>query len=106
MVVDFDWLKRKVYIGVDLSQTTDNTAVSMVAYDWDSNEYICKAWAFLPEDNAANKTKIEKVDYFMMRDNGYAFFCGDRVINYRFIEDFVIGLEEEYGVQIQGIGYD
>ena len=34
------------------------------------------------------------------------FFCGDRVIDYGFIENFVLDLEKNYGVIIKGIGYD
>ncbi|PHA62870.1 terminase large subunit [Bacillus wiedmannii] len=103
---EFDWTGREVYVGVDLSQTTDNTAISMVTYDRYEDQYIAQAWAFIPEDNAANKTKIERVDYFMMRDNGYAYFCGDKVISHRYVEDFVLNLEEKFGVKIRGIGYD
>lgn len=103
---DYDWTGREVYVGVDLSQTTDNTAISMVTYDAELDEYVAKSWAFIPEDNAANKSKIERVDYFIMRDNGYAFFCGDKVINHRFVEDFVMSLEKKYGCVIRGIGYD
>lgn len=106
MIEDYDWTGREVYVGVDLSQTTDNTAVSMVTYDTIKDEYVTKAWAFLPEDNVDNKSKTEKVDYRTMRDNGYAFFCGDRVISYSFVEDFVLNLENKYGVSIKGIGYD
>ena len=32
--------------------------------------------------------------------------CGDRVIDYGVVEDFILSLEERYGVQIQAIGYD
>ena len=32
-----------------------------------------KSWAFLPEDGVENKSKTEKVDYNMMKENGYAF---------------------------------
>lgn len=102
----YDWNGKEVYVGVDLSQTTDNTAISMVTYDIEKDEYVAASWAFIPEDNAANKSKIERVDYFIMRDNGYAFFCGDKVISHRFVEDFVLSLEEKYGVKIRGIGYD
>ena len=105
-VDDYNWEGREVYVGVDLSQTTDNTSISMVTFDVDKNEYVAMSWAFIPEDNAANKSKIEHVDYYMMRDNGYCFFCGDRVISYKFVEEFLIDLENKYGVKIKGIGYD
>lgn len=103
---EFDWTGREVYVGVDLSQTTDNTAIAMVTYDPYEDQYIAQSWAFIPEDNAANKSKVERVDYFMMRDNGYAYFCGDKVISHRYVEDFVLNLEEKFGVKIRGIGYD
>lgn len=103
---EYDWAGREVYVGVDLSQTTDNTAISMVTYDPHEDQYVAQAWAFLPEDRATEKSKVERVDYFMMRDNGYAYFCGDRVISHRYVEDFVLNLEEKYGVKIRGIGYD
>ena len=32
--------------------------------------------------------------------------CGDRVIDYSVVENFILSLEETYGVQIQAIGYD
>lgn len=105
-IPEYNWRGREVYVGVDLSQTTDNTAISMVTYDVEKDEYITASWAFLPEDNVANKSKVEKVDYRLMRENGYCFFCGDKVISHRFVEDFVLDLENKFGVIVKGIGYD
>jgi phage terminase large subunit-like protein len=102
----YDWKDREVYVGVDLSQTTDNTSVSMVAYDIEKKEFVAKSWAFVPEDNVETKSKVEHLDYYIMKDNGYCFFCGDKVISYTYVEDFVKNLESEYGVKIKGIGYD
>lgn len=106
MIKEYDWSGRDVFVGVDLSQTTDNTAVSMVTYDFEKDEYVTQSWAFLPEDNVDNKSKIEKIDYRTMKENGYCFFCGDRVISHRFVEDFVMSLQDKYGVNVKGIGYD
>lgn len=106
MIEKYDWTGRNVFVGVDLSQTTDNTAVSMVTFDHELNEYVTKAWAFIPADTVEEKSKIERIDYKIMRDNGYVFFCGDRVISHRFVEDFVLDLELKYGVKLLGIGYD
>lgn len=102
----YDWYGKNVYIGVDLAQSGDNTAVSMVHYDFRLDKFIIKSWAFIPSENVEQKSKIEKIDYRMMIENGYAFACGDRIISYRFVEDFVLNLEREYGVKILGIGYD
>lgn len=103
---DYDWTGREVYIGVDLSQTTDNTAIGMVTYDVDLDEYVAMSWAFIPEDSIELKSKVEKIDYFLMKEHGYVYSCGDRVISHRFVEDFVLNLENKYGVIIKGIGYD
>lgn len=102
----YDWRGREVYIGVDLSQTTDNTAVSMSTYDIESEKIISKSWVFYPADNQEEKSRIERLDYRSMAQQGYAFPCGDKVIDYSFVEDFVLSLEEKYGVVIQGIAYD
>ncbi|GAB6612864.1 MULTISPECIES: terminase large subunit [Bacillus] len=102
----FDWEGRKVHIGVDLSQTNDNTAVSMVTYDEENDKFITKVWAFLPEGNIETKNKLEKIDYRIMKKNGFCFFSGNKVINYGDIEKFVMDLEDTYRVTIGQIGYD
>ena len=106
MIENYDWTGRDVYVGVDLSQTTDNTAISMMTYDSEKDWYVTKSWAFIPEDSVDVKSKVERVDYRTMQENGYVFFCGDRVISHRFVEDFVLDLEKKYGVKLIGIGYD
>lgn len=102
----YDWERKEVYVGVDLSLSTDNTGVSMVHYDEDEDTFYIKAWGFLPLNSLDEKSKIEKVDYRIMIENGYAFANGDRVVSYKDIEDFVLSLEEEYGVIIKAIAYD
>ena len=102
----YDWKGKEVYIGVDLAMSTDNTAISMVHFDKLEDRFYIKAWGFLPSDAVDLKSKVEKIDYQMMIKNGYALANGDRIVSYRDIEDFVLGLEEKYGVTIKGIGYD
>lgn len=102
----YDWRGKEVYVGVDLSISTDNTGVTMVHYDEYENEFYAASFAFIPEDKAEEKSKVEKVDYFTMRDNGYVFLCGDNIIDYNFVENFVMSLEEKTGCIIKGIGYD
>lgn len=103
---EYDWKGRSVYVGVDLSLTTDNTSISMVTYDWELKKFVAKSWGFLPSDNALNKSKVEKVDYYKYKQLGYCHFCGDNVIDYNFVENFLIDLETKYEVKILDIGYD
>lgn len=102
----YDWYGKEVYLGVDLAQTSDNCAVSMVTFDRDLNKFVATSWAFIPEDKAFNKSKTEKVDYFYHKEKGNCYFCGDEVVDHGFIEDFVLNLENTLGVKVMDIGYD
>ena len=100
-----DWKGRVVYVGMDLSESNDNTSVSILAAD-DDNRILCKSWAFIPEGRIDEKTTTEKVNYRELIRSGQVIACGDRVIDYSAVESFIMNLEEKMGVQIQAIGYD
>lgn len=106
-VVDglINWKGRVVYLGLDLSETNDNTSVAMVALD-DDNQILAESFAFIPEDRIEEKSAVEKVDYRELLNTGKVMACGDRVIDYRYVEKFILTIEEKYGVQVQAIGYD
>lgn len=104
-VANIDWSGRVVYVGLDLSQTDDNTSVSMLALD-DDNNILAESFAFIPEDRIEEKTLAEKVNYREFIEKGKVIACGDRVIDYSVVEAFILSLEEKYNVQIQAIGYD
>lgn len=100
-----DWNGRVVYVGLDLSESNDNTSVSMVTVD-DDNNILADSWAFIPEGRIEEKTATEKVNYRELIRTGKVIACGDKVIDYGIVEEFILGLEAKYGVQIQAIGYD
>lgn len=104
-VSNIDWTGRVVYIGLDLSETNDNTSVSMVSVD-DDNNILADSWAFVPEGRIEEKTQFEKVNYRELTKTGHVIPCGDMVIDYSTVEHFILDLEELLGVQIQAIGYD
>ena len=104
-VSSIDWSGRVVYLGLDLSQTTDNTSVTMVSVD-DDDKILADSWAFIPEGRIDEKMATERVNYRELIKTGKVFACGDKVIDYRFIEEFILSLEERLGVQIQAVGYD
>ena len=104
-VANIDWQGRVVYIGLDLSETNDNTSVSMVTVD-DDNKILATSFAFIPSDRIIEKSLSEKVDYKELIKTPNVLSCGDKVIDYGFVEDFILNLENKYGVQIQAIGYD
>ena len=104
-VSHIDWTGRVVYLGLDFSESNDNTSVSMVAVDED-NKILAESFAFIPEGRLESKTACEKVDYFELLKSKKVFACGDKVVDYGFIEDFVMDLEAKMGVQVQAIGFD
>ena len=104
-VAEIDWRGRTVYVGLDLSQTDDNTSVSMLALD-DDNNILAESFAFIPEGRIEEKSANEKVNYREFIRKGKVIPCGDRIIDYAVVEDFILGLEEKFDVQIQAIGFD
>lgn len=105
-VDDIDWNGRVVYVGLDLSETNDNTSVSIVTVD-DDNNILADSFAFIPEGRIEEKQVSEKVDYRNLVNNtDNVISCGDKVIDYAVVEDFIMAIEDRFGVQIQAIGYD
>jgi len=104
-VAKVNWTGRVVYVGLDLSETNDNTSVSMVTVD-DDNNILAESFAFIPDGRIEEKQAAEKVNYRELLSTGKVIACGDKVIDYSVVEDFILSLEDKYGVQIQAIGYD
>lgn len=105
-VKKYDWTGRDVYVGLDLALTGDNCGVSMVTYDFELKKFVAKSWAFFPKDKMYSKTKLEKVNYEEYSEREWCYPCGDVVVSYQFIEDFVANLENKFGVKVLDIGYD
>ena len=70
------------------------------------NNILAESFAFIPEGRIIEKSVAEKVDYNELCKTPYVIACGDKVIDYAVVEDFILNLESKYGVQIQAIGYD
>ncbi len=98
------WKGKRVWLGLDLSQTEDNTALAMVTLA--DGILYAKVWGFIPADSIKEKSEREKVDYSRLIRDGVCFGCGDRVIDYGFIEEFILNLPKKYGVEIVQLGYD
>ena len=104
-VSNIDWAGRVVYLGVDLSESNDNTSVAMVAID-DEENILADVVAFIPEGRIEEKNAFEKIDYKEFIRTCKAIACGDKVIDYAVVEDYILAIEEKYNVQVQAIGYD
>lgn len=103
-ISDFDWTGKNVYIGVDLAETEDNTAVAMLTYH--EGKIVAKVWAFIPRERILVKSMKEDIDYQSEIKAGNCFGCGDEVIDYGYVEEFIMDLQEKYQVNIVQLGYD
>lgn len=99
------WRGSRVWLGLDLSQTDDNTSVAMVTFD-DNLRLYAKVWAFIPKDRVDEKSERENVNYkhFIAAENCFA--CGGEVIDYGAVERFILALPKLFGVEIMQCGYD
>ena len=104
-VADIDWEGRVVYLALDLSESGDNTSVSMVSIDEDDS-ILAESFAFLPADRILEKTLKEKVNYRELVKTDKVFACGTKVIDYVAVEKFILSIEKKYKVNVQAIGYD
>lgn len=103
------WKGRKVWLGLDLSMSNDNVSVDMKTYegyDLEDCELFTRTMGFIPAGKIDIKTKVEGVDYKKLIRNGDCIACGDEVISYKAVEDYILGLHDKYGVEIVQLGYD
>ena len=78
----------------------------MVSTDDEDGKIYAESFAFIPEDRIDEKAMAEKVNYRELIKTGKVIACGNRVIDYAVVEDFILNLQSRYGVTIQAIGYD
>lgn len=105
-VEDIDWTGRDVYLGLDVAETDDNTALAMLAYDSDNDEILSEVFAIIPQDKIEIKSFKEKVDYKAFIKKGNCYGCGDTVISYEFIIDLILEVEEKFNCNVIQFGYD
>lgn len=98
------WQGKRVWVGLDLSQSDDNTAIAMATYE---DDMICaRVIGFLPTEKAAYKSQKEKVDYQRLAQAGECILCGEEVIDYRAVEEYLMNIEDKFGVEVCQVGYD
>lgn len=103
---------KNVWIGVDLSRTTDLTAVSwIVPYTNDENEnkFFVNSHSFVgTKDGLENKNKRDKTDYTKLEAAGYCSITTKEsgIIDYKDVIQFIHTLVDRYNFEVQGVFYD
>ena len=98
------WRGKRVYLGIDLSQTEDNTAVAMACYE--NGIIFSRVMGFIPGDKIREKTDREKFNYQRSADAGECIACGGDVIDYSMVENYILSLEKNLGVTVIYAAYD
>ena len=92
---------EKIYLGLDLSGTTDLSA--LVAVSASGGDRI-KGWFWKPEDTLIDHEKKDRVPYRLWRDSSYLETTPGRTINFNFIANKIGEIGAEY--KIAGIAFD
>lgn len=101
---DFDDFAKDgdVYLGIDLSLTTDLTSIGLVAKQGDS--YRVKQVSFMPEDKYQERITRDKVRFDLFKQRGELVLCRGAVVDYGLIREYVLNFCKQY--KIQEVCYD
>ncbi|MDR6831335.1 phage terminase large subunit-like protein [Bosea robiniae] len=97
--VDFDALAGKpCFIGVDLSEVSDLTAI-VAAWPAGDGGYIIRPWYFCPADNLARKSRTEGVNYAEWTRQGFIIPTPGNAVDYAFVEQEIRRLCKAFDVR-------
>lgn len=101
---EIDLKQYPVWIGVDLSTTTDLTSVGLV-FKLPDNKYAVKQHSFMPEDKLYERMNRDKVPFDLWKRQGHLTTTPGSVVDYSYVEQYILNLRSE-GYDIQEINYD
>ncbi|MEW9838094.1 terminase large subunit [Mesorhizobium marinum] len=97
--IDLDALRgRPCWLAVDLSSTTDLTAIVAAWQDGDGG-YIVHPWFFCPADALRARADRDNVPYPFWRDEGLITATPGNVVDYDYVEQRIRDLCDDYDVQ-------
>lgn len=90
--------------GIDLSRTTDLTAVSLVIEKGGKNHIITQF--FIPQERYNVAIDEEGVPYNIFKEQGYLTISGEHQVNYKDVFAWFVRLIKEYKIRPLKVGYD
>lgn len=90
--------------GIDLSRTTDLTAVSLVIEKDGKNHIITQF--FMPQERYNVAIDEEGVPYNIFKEQGYLTISGEHQVNYKDVFAWFVRLIKEYKIRPLKVGYD
>jgi len=92
--------------GVDLSATTDLTAVCVLVMKPGSDQIYALVQGFMPADNIEQRSVEDKVPYDKWAQRGLITLCPGNRVDYRYVTDWFAWLRDTYGISVYWCGYD
>lgn len=90
--------------GIDLSQTTDLTAASVVIEKNDIEYIIAKAW--IPAEKLEEAIARDRIPYDQFIEKGWLGLSGENFIDYKDVYDWFMSLVNDYEIYPLVVGYD
>jgi len=92
-------------IGVDLSAKIDLTSVSF-DFALGDDKFAVYSHSFIPEDTLSRKTKTDNVPYALWVKQGWITATPGAVVDYRFIQSYIIAERKKHGWILSDFCYD
>lgn len=103
--IDLEALAGRIcYAGIDLSSTTDLSALTLLFPPRDDEVWQVLAWFWLPEENIQKRVTRDRVPYDVWERQAFLTLTPGNVIDYAWIREKVNALSRMY--RISEIGFD
>ncbi len=89
--------EANVYLGFDLSMTTDLTSIGLIARK--GAEYRVKQLSFMPSDKYYERLTKDKARWDLFRDRGELIITDGSVVDYTIVKSYIMKFYKEYNVQ-------
>ena len=101
---EMDLKQYPMWLGLDLSTTTDLTSIGMV-FKLEERKYAVKQHSFMPEDKFYERMNSDNVPFDLWQEQGHITMTPGSVVDYSYVEQHILDLQKE-GYDIQEINYD
>ncbi|SFL39033.1 Phage terminase-like protein, large subunit, contains N-terminal HTH domain [Gracilibacillus orientalis] len=101
---EIDLKQYPVWVGIDLSTTTDLSSVGLV-FRLPDNKFAVRQHSFMPEDKLQERINSDRVPFDLWEKQEFLTTTPGSVVDYSYIEQYILNLRDE-GYDIQEINYD
>lgn len=99
-----DFRKSYAVGGIDLSQTTDLTAATVVVER--GGKLYAFTQFFMPANRVERATAIDGVPYDIFVKKGVVTLSGENYVDYKDVHNWFVMLKEKYEIYVLKVGYD